>query len=104
MDANTGIIVVLATGVALLLQRVSSLAGRLDRLSRVEGKLDALLNQQGVKYDPLAGLPADVQDALDRGERILAIKRLQEATGLGMKDAKEQVDEARRRRSAVSSR
>ena len=104
MDANTVIIVVLATGVVLLLLRVSSLAGRLDRLSRVEGKLDALLKQQGVEYDPLASLPAEVQHALDRGERILAIKRLREATGLGLKDAKEQIDEVRRRRGAVAPR
>jgi ribosomal protein L7/L12 len=62
-----------------------------------------LLRQQGIHYDPLGDVPPQVREALDHGERILAIKRLREATGLGLKDAKDQVDELRRRRGGVVS-
>jgi ribosomal protein L7/L12 len=101
MDVATVIIVVVVVvGSARLFQHVSELARRIDRLSRVEGKLDALLRHAGVGYDPLAGVPPEVQEALDQGKYILAIKRLRAATGLGLKEAKEQVDELRRRRAA----
>jgi hypothetical protein len=91
-------VVILAAGAALLFQQMSSLSARLDRLSRLEGKLDALLRHQGVQYEPLGELPPAAREALDRGEYILAIKHVREATGLGLKEAKDLVDDARRRR------
>ncbi len=42
--------------------------------------------------DPVSPLPAEAQEALQRGEVIEAIKRLRSATGLGLKEAKEVVD------------
>jgi hypothetical protein len=98
MDATNTIVLFLVVGMLLLFQRVSSLSARLDRLSRLEGKIDALLRHQGIQYDPLRDVPPHVREALDKGERILAIKRLREATGLGLKDAREHVDELQRRR------
>ena len=71
-------------------------------VSRLEGKIDALLRQQGIQYDPLGEVPAQVREALDQGKRILAIKRLREATGLGLKDAKDQIDELQRRCGGVA--
>jgi len=88
---------VIGIGIALLFIRLSALERRLDRLSRLEAKLDALLGHEGISFDPLRDVPPDVQDALHQGQRILAIKRLREATGLGLKEAKEAVDEMRRR-------
>jgi hypothetical protein len=38
------------------------------------------------------------ESPLERGEYLLAIKRLREATGIGLKEAKEQIDELRLRR------
>ena len=102
MDATNIIVLVLVVAILLLFQRVSWLAARLDRLSRLEGKIDALLRQQGIQYDPLGEVPAQVREALDQGKRILAIKRLREATGLGLKDAKDQIDELQRRRGGVA--
>ena len=93
MDPTSIIVIVLVTGVLLVLQRVSSLSARLDRLSRMEGKVDALLRHEGIQYDPLGDVPLPVREALEQGERILAIKRLREATGIGLKEAKELVDE-----------
>ena len=90
----------IGAGIALLFIRLSALERRLDRLCRLEGKVDALLGHQGISFDPLRDVPPDVQDALHQGQRILAIKRLREATGLGLKEAKEAVDEMRRRARA----
>lgn len=47
--------------------------------------------------EPLAmatGLPAPVQQALQRGNKIEAIRLLREHTGLGLKEAKERVEAA----------
>ena len=40
-----------------------------------------------------APLPADVLEALEQGQTVEAIKRLRTATGLGLKEAKEAVDQ-----------
>ena len=70
-------------------------AGSPDRLARVEAKIDRLLAELDVTYDPMAALPANVKAALDRGETIEAIKLLRQATGMGLKDAKDRIDLAR---------
>ena len=88
-------------GIALLFIRISVLERRLNRLSRLEAKVDALLRRSGVEFDPFEDVPPEVQDALERGQTILAIKRLREATGVGLKEAKEFVDEVQRRRAAA---
>jgi ribosomal protein L7/L12 len=49
-------------------------------------------------YDALQDVTPDVREALERGEYVLAIKKLRETTGLALKEAKEQVDELRLRR------
>ena len=70
---------------------------RLDRLSRIEGKLDAILKHSGVLFDPLAGLPADALEAARHGRKIDAIKRYRQATGAGLQEAKDMIEEALRR-------
>lgn len=97
MDGTTLIIGLLIIGMAFLLLRLRSLERRLEQLSWREGKSDALPDRHGVTYGPAADVPAGVHEALDRGEFILAIKRLREATGIGLKEAKEQVEELQRR-------
>ena len=91
----------IGVAVALLLIRLSAVERRLDRLSRLDAKIDALLHHAGVEFDPFHDVPADVKEALDRGETILAIKRFRQATGVGLEDAKEFVDEIRRRRASA---
>lgn len=88
---------VFSVGIALLLIRLAALERRLNRLSRLDAKVDALLRHSGVEFDEFSGVPADVQEALERGDTILAIKRFRQATGVGLKEAKEFVDEVRRR-------
>jgi hypothetical protein len=85
--------------VALIGARIGSVEQRLRALSRLEGKLDALLKQQGIRFDPYSDTPPAVLDALRRGKTIEAIKEYRAATGGGLKEAKEYVDELRRRAS-----
>jgi hypothetical protein len=89
-------------GTAILFMRLAAIERRLNRLSRLDSKIDALLRASGIKFDELQDVPTDVREALERGETILAIKRFRQATGVGLKEAKEFVDEVRRRGASGS--
>ena len=85
--------------VALIGARIGSMEQRVRALSRLEGKLDAVLKHQGIRFDPYGETPPAVLDALRRGRTIEAIKAYRLATGVGLKEAKDYVDELRRRAS-----
>jgi hypothetical protein len=89
----------ITVGIALVVigARVISLDQRLRALSRLEGKLDALLKHQGIRFDPYSEVPPPVHDALRRGKKIEAIKEYRAATGVGLAEAKEFVEEVQRR-------
>jgi hypothetical protein len=93
--------IILGVGIALLFTRLSTIDRRLNRLSRLDAKVDALLKHQGVTFDEFQDCPPDVREAIDRNEMILAIKRYRQATGAGLKEAKEFIDEVRRRRATA---
>jgi ribosomal protein L7/L12 len=93
---------VIGLAVAIVFARLASLERRLNRLSRMDAKIDALLKSTGIHFDPLQDVPADVREALEQGKTILAIKRHRQATGVGLKEAKEFVDEIRRRQIVAS--
>jgi hypothetical protein len=101
---NESMIIGLLVGgsVFLILARLATLERRLARLSRLDAKVDALLEASGVSFDAMRDVPVGVREALDQGETILAIKRFREATGAGLKEAKDFVDEIRRRQAATS--
>jgi hypothetical protein len=88
--------------VFVILTRLATLERRLARLSRLDAKVDALLEASGVSFDAMRDVPLGVREALEQGETILAIKRFREATGAGLKEAKDFVDEVRRRQAATS--
>lgn len=88
-------------GIALLLLRLLAIERRLNRLSRLEAKVDALLRHTGVEFNAFTDVPADVKDALERGDTILAIQRFRHATGVGLQDAKHAIDELRRRSAPI---
>lgn len=94
--------VLVAAGIALVWGRFAAIDRRLNRLSRLDAKLDALLKHAGVSFNEYENVPPDVIEALQRGETILAIKRLRQANGVGLKEAKEYVDEVKRRSVAAS--
>ena len=92
----------IGVGLAILFGKLAAIDRRLNRLSRLDAKVDALLRASGVNFDELQDVPADVREALERGETILAIKRFRQATGAGLKEAKDFVDEVRRRGLSAS--
>jgi hypothetical protein len=97
----------IGAGVGLLYSivfgRLSAINRRLDRLSLLDAKVDALLKAGKVKFDPFENIPAGVRECLEHGETIEAIKQYRLATGVGLKEAKDFVDEIRRRDSASRS-
>ena len=101
---NESMLIGLFVGVSLfvVLARLAVLERRLARLSRLDAKVDALLEAAGVSFDPMRDVPVGVREALEQGETILAIKRFREATGAGLKEAKDFVDDIRRRKAATS--
>jgi ribosomal protein L7/L12 len=83
---------------AIVVLAVSGLAVSLKpresaRLFRLEAKVDLLLKHTGLTYDPKAGVQAEVLEAIQRGEKIQAIKLYREATGVGLKAAKDYVEQ-----------
>lgn len=101
---NDFLLIGLLVGViaVVILVRLARVERRLARLSRLDAKVDALLEAAGVRFDAMRDVPPDVREALERGETILAIKRFREATGAGLKEAKDFVDEVRRRQATVA--
>ena len=85
---------VLLTGIGALLNGIRS---RIAVLSRVEAKLDLLLKQANIKFDPYANVPLDIVQALRDGKKIDAIKLYRQSTGVGLKEAKDFVEEVERR-------
>ena len=92
-----GIVVVVAVILPLLTmaETVKRLAAE---LRHVQGKLDVLLKQVGGQYDPYSTAPKEVCEALMRGEsKIRVIAMYRKATGTGLKEAKDYVEELMRR-------
>jgi ribosomal protein L7/L12 len=82
---------------AAIVARMTSGEHQRQALSRLEAKLDVLLKHEGIQFDPFSNSPPAVVDALRRGQKIDAIKAYREATGAGLKEAKEYVEELQRR-------
>jgi ribosomal protein L7/L12 len=99
-------ILIIAVAVLVLLM-VVALAGRrrlsaeleqhIRAIPRLEAKLDLLLKQGGVRYEPHKTLSPAIVDAIRRGSKIEAIKLYREATGLGLKEAKDYIEDLMRR-------
>jgi hypothetical protein len=83
---------------ALVLMRLnlSIVEKRAKMLGRIDAKLDLLLKNAGIEFDPYKSLPAGVGEAVQRGEKIRAIKYYREATGFGLKEAKDFIEEVQR--------
>jgi ribosomal protein L7/L12 len=93
VDLSAATCVVAAIVAIIVLLRLSFIENRLNSLSRLDAKLDLLLKQAGIDYDPHKDMPDQVILALQRGEKIQAIKLYREATGVGLKEAKDAVEE-----------
>jgi hypothetical protein len=91
-------IVVAGIAFTLAMLRLVNIEAQGATLSRLEAKLDLLLKQAGIDYDPYKAAPQAVLDALRQGKgKIQAIKLYRTATGVGLKAAKDCVEELMRR-------
>jgi ribosomal protein L7/L12 len=85
---------IVAVFAIFVLARLSTLEKRIATLSRIDAKLDLLLRQAGVEYDPHEMLMSEIAESLKRGDKITAIRNYREATGVGLKEAKDFVEKA----------
>lgn len=62
------------------------------RLFRIDRKLDLIIQHLQIDVTKLDEISEDVKRLADQGEKIPAIKLHREQTGLGLRDAKEDVE------------
>src|SRR5947209_11144425 len=84
---------------AVLAARLNGIQNRMAGLSSVEAKVDLLLKQAKISFEPYANVPREVADAIQEGQEIKAIALYRQATGVGLKEAKDFVEEVERRAS-----
>jgi hypothetical protein len=95
-----GLVALVVLGLILLVAiriRLDAIQSRIAAVTRVEAKLDLLLKQANIKFDPYAFVSNDIVEALRANQKIEAIKLYREATGVGLKEAKEFIEEVQRR-------
>ena len=90
-----GVILLVVFSVALRLIEMRSRMGTL--FYRIEAKLDLLLKQANIKFDPYANLPGEIAEAVRAGQKIQAIKLYRQSSGVGLKKAKDFIEEFQRR-------
>ncbi len=100
MNGSGVLITVAVIGLVLVLAKLSTRGRRADQMTGADPTVDAALKGPGTTFDPNRDVPPGVQEALDRGQTIEAIKRFREATGAGLKESKDFVDQLRRRSPA----
>jgi Ribosomal protein L7/L12 C-terminal domain len=99
-----GLVALMALGLILLFAirvRLDSLQSRIGAVTRVEAKLDLLLKQANIKFDPFTHVSDDIVKALRANRKIEAIKLYRQATGVGLKEAKEFIEEVQRRAGMI---
>ena len=76
-----------------LLRKLLVKSGERDSPAR-SNTHDTSLEKADARY---ANVPANVRQALQRGQKVAAIKLYRESTGIGLKEAKDYVEEIMRR-------
>jgi ribosomal protein L7/L12 len=67
-------------------------------VSALEKKVDMIMNHLNLKYNDRgsASFEYEVRDLIRRGDKIEAIKRYREQTGVGLKEAKDAIENMER--------
>src|SRR4051794_32713013 len=81
----------------IALMWLSTLLKRTAGLTAIEAKLDLLLRKANLSFDPFENLSPAVTQALQRGDKLAAIKAYRMVSGAGLAQAKEFIEEAQRR-------
>ena len=61
-------------------------------LTALEQRIDRLLDRASIRFDLYANLPTGIREAMQRNQPIQAIKIYRQATGVGLKQAKDFID------------
>jgi ribosomal protein L7/L12 len=80
-----------------LTDRVKKMQIRGGSLSRMEAKLDLLLKHANIEFEPYKNVPSEIAEALRKGEKIEAIKLYRQSNRVGLREAKEAIEEMQRR-------
>ena len=86
-----------ALGAAPLGKAIDDIRKRTSMLRRIEVKLDLLMKHANIEFEPYRGLPPEVVDALQRGEKIEAIKAYRKVRTRSLKEAKKAIEDVQRR-------
>jgi ribosomal protein L7/L12 len=86
--------------VIALVARLKKIQTRGGVLSRIEAKLDLLLKHAGINFDPFKDVPSNIVEAVRAGDKIEAIKLYRQANRIGLREAKEAIEEMQRRAGA----
>jgi len=98
IDAGIFLVVLAAVALGLLhASGIDDLRKRTRRLGRIEAKLDLLMKNAGIEFAPYQGLPVEVVDALNRGDKLEAIKFYCSTAGVSLKEAKKFIEDVQRR-------
>ena len=89
-----------ALGAAPLGKAIDDIRKRTSMLRRIEVKLDLLMKHANIEFEPYRGLPPEVVDALQRGEKLEAIKSYRKVRGGSLKEAKKFIEVVQRRAGA----
>ncbi len=89
MDSTTVLLVAILA--LVLLSLLVRRGGDLTRLRLLERKMDLILNQLGV--DPNQGLDDEIKLLVQSGQKIEAIKLYRLKSGVGLKDAKDYIEQ-----------
>jgi ribosomal protein L7/L12 len=76
---------------------IDDIRKRIGTLRRIEMKLDLLMKHANIEFEPYKGLPPEVVDALQRGEKIEAIKAYRKLRTRNLKEAKKFIEDVQRR-------
>jgi len=81
--------------------RLNGIQSRIAVLFRIEAKLDLLLKQANIKFDPYTNVSREIAEAVRAGQKIKAIKLHRQSAGVGLKEAKDFIEEVQRRAGVV---
>jgi len=96
MSFSDIVTIIMVVVLGIIYVRLSDLEKRLTASLRLDAKLDALLKHAGIQFDLGGSLPQEAVQALERGNKIEAIKHYRAATGVGLKEAKDFIEEVQR--------
>src|SRR5262245_25577423 len=76
---------------------IEDIRKRMSALRRIGMKLDLLMQHANIEFEPYKGLPPEVVDALQRGEKLETIRAYLKVRTRDLKEAKKVIEDVQRR-------